>query len=135
MYDYVFRLPVTNSLLQSTQMPYHLIYTGNDYILNLQNPLSRIFTVTFQPRQANSTEHSIFLSEDDILEAPESFRLKLFHVRFIGEAANIFTAHEGLTNTTANIIIEDNDCEFYDVCLTVYHFISKLSEDLRIVYI
>ena len=112
MITYVFRLPLTNSLLQLTQMPCHLIYTGRDYVLNLQNPLSTIFTVAFQPRQANSTEHSIFLSEDNTFEGPESFRLKIFDARFIGEAADIFRVQEGLTNTIAVVNIEDSDCEF-----------------------
>ena len=93
-------------------MPYHLIYTGNDYVLDLHNISSRIFTVTFQSRQANSTEHSIFLSEDDTFEGPEYFLLKIFDARFIGEAADTFRAQEVLNNTFAVVIIEDIDCEF-----------------------
>ena len=93
-------------------MPFHLIYTGSDYIVNPQNPLSRIFTVTFQPKQANSTEHPIILSDDVIFERPESFRLRILDARFIGEAATFFRAQEGLTNTTATVNIRDNDCEF-----------------------
>ena len=109
---YVFRLPLTNSLLQSTQMPCHLIYTGIDYVLNLQSPLARIFTVAFQSSQANSTEHSIFFSEDNTFEGHESFRLQILDARFIGEAATFFRAQEGLTNTIATVNIRDNDCEF-----------------------
>ena len=92
-------------------MPCHLIYTGRDYVLNLQNPLSRIFTVAFQSRQANSTEHSIFLSDDNITEGTESFRLQICDARFIGQAETIFKAQNRLNETTADVIIEDNDCK------------------------
>ena len=90
----------------------HLIYTGNDYIFDNQNPSSRIFTVTFQPKQANSTEHTIFVSDDESFEGPESFRLQILDARFIGEAPTFFRAQEGLNNTFATVNIEDNDCEF-----------------------
>ena len=86
--------------------------TGMDYLVNRQNPSSRTFTVTFLPKQANSTENEIVLAADDIVEGTEVFRLRIVAVRFIGEAATIFRAQDGLNNTVADVIIEDNDCKF-----------------------
>ena len=107
IYDFILSLPVPNCLLQFAQIPCHLVYTGKDYVFHIQNPSSRIFTVTFQPKQANSTKHFILLSE-----GPESFRLQILGARFIGEAATFFRVQEGLTNTIATVNIRDNDCEF-----------------------
>ena len=42
----------------STAMAY-LMHTGSDYLVNNQNIGSRTFTVTFQSKQANSTEKGI----------------------------------------------------------------------------
>ena len=91
--------------------------TGSDYIVNRQNPSSRNFTVTFQSKQANSSENVIVLADDDISEGNEAFRLRIAAARFIGEAAAIFIAPPGLTNTVANVIIEDNDCKFMNTPL------------------
>ena len=92
-------------------MSFYLILTGNDYIVNLQNPLSRIFTVAFQSRQANSTENSISISDDAIFEGRETFRLRIVEARFLGQAATVFRAQDRLNETTADVIIEDNDCK------------------------
>ena len=89
----------------------HLSLIGNDYIVNLQNPLSRIVTVAFQSSQANSTEHPIILFDDVALEGRESFRLRIVEARFLGQAATVFRAQDRLNETTADVIIEDNDCK------------------------
>ena len=106
----VFKLPFTSSLL-FTKMSFHLVLTGSDYIVNLTDPLSRIFTVAFQSRQANSTENSISISDDAIFEGRETFRLRIVEARFLGQAATVFRAQDRLNETTADVIIEDNDCK------------------------
>ena len=88
------------------------MHTGSDYLVNIQNPSSRTFTVTFQSKQANSTEHVILLADDSIVEGTEAFRLRIVAARFIGEAATIFRAQDELSNTVVDVIIEDNDCKF-----------------------
>ena len=88
------------------------MHTGTDYLVNIQNPSSRTFTVAFQSKQANATEHVIVVADDDIVEGAEAFRLQIVAVRFIGQAAILFRAQGGLTNTVADVIIEDNDCKF-----------------------
>ena len=96
-----------------------LMHTGSDYLVNRQNPSSRTFTVTFQSKQANSTENVILVADDGILEGTEAFRLRIVAARFIGQAADIF--RDGSTNTVADVIIEDNDCKFMNtpcvICL------------------
>ena len=98
------------------------MHTGIDYLVNLQNLLSRTFTVTFQSKQANSTENAIVFANDTILEGIETFSLRIVAARFIGEAATIFRAQDGLNNTVANVTIEDNDCKFINtpciICLS-----------------
>ena len=106
----VFRLPFTSSLL-FTKMSCHLILTGIDYIVNLQDPPSRIFTVAFQSRQANSTENPIIPFDDVAFEGSETFRLRIVETRFLGQAATVFRAQDRLNETTADVIIEDNDCK------------------------
>ena len=90
----------------------YLMHTGIDYLVNSQNLDSRTFTVTFQSKQANSTENEIVLAADDIVEGTEFFRLRIVAARFIGEAAAIFRAQDGLNNTIADVAIEDDDCKF-----------------------
>ena len=85
--------------------------TGTDYLVNLQNPLSRNFTVSFLPQQANSTENIIQLSNDNIFEGIESFGLRIVEARFSGQAAEIFRADDTLTNAFAQVNIADDDCE------------------------
>ena len=92
-------------------MSFHFVLIGSDYIVNLQSPLSRIFTVAFQSRQANSNEHPIFLSDDVAYEGRETFRLRIVAARFLGQAVTVFRAQDRLSETTANVIIEDNDCK------------------------
>ena len=97
--------------LSHNQMLCHLPHTGIDYVVNLQNTSSRIFSVTFQPKQVNSTEHVIYLADDDIYEGTEYFRFRIHDIRFIGEAASIFTA-QIVETTFAEVSIQDNDGEF-----------------------
>ena len=91
---------------------YIFTYAGVDYLVNQQNPSSRTFTVAFQSKQANSTEHVIFLSDDECHEGAESFRLRIVAARFIGQAAAIFRVHDRLNYTVTDVYIEDDDCEF-----------------------
>ena len=63
----------------------------------------------------------IVVADDSISEGIETFRLRIVAVRFIGQAATIFRAVDGLTNTIADVAIEDDDCKFmktpYIICL------------------
>ena len=101
----------------------YLMHAGIDYLVNIQNGSSRTFTVTFQSKQANSTEHVIELAGDDIVEGTEAFRLRIVAARFFGQAAAIFRPEDGLTNTIADVTIEDNDCKFTNatsiICLQI----------------
>ena len=90
----------------------HLMHAGIDYLVNIQNPSSRTFTVTFLSKQANSTENAIVVADDNIVEGTEAFRLRIVAARFIGQAASIFRAQDGLTNTVADVTIDDDDCKF-----------------------
>ena len=82
-----------------------------DYLVNLANPLSRIFTVSFLPLQANSTVNIIQLSDDSIFEGTETFGLRIAQVRFSGQAAQIYRADDTLSNAFAEVNIADDDCE------------------------
>ena len=97
------------------------MHTGIDYLVNIQNGSSRTFTVTFQSKQANSTEHVIVLAGDIISEGIETVRLRVVAARFIGQAATIYRPQDGLTNTFAEAIIEDDECKFMNtpsiICL------------------
>ena len=95
----------------------HLVHTGSDYLVNIQNPSFRTFKVVFQPKEANSTENVI--ASYDILEGSKQFRLQIAALRFIGQVATLFRAQDGLTITFANVNIADDDCELRmqpDVC-------------------
>ena len=113
-------LPPDVHLTHPYAMP-HLMHTGSDYLVNIQNPSSRTFTVTFQSKQANSTGNGILLADDSILEGTETFLLRIVAARFMGQAATFFRAQDGLTNTVAEVIIEDDDCKFMNttciICL------------------
>ena len=85
---------------------------GRDYLVNIQNPSSRIFTVVFQSKQANSTEHVIQIAHDNIFEDREYFRLRIIAVRFSGQAAALFSAQDGLNNTFVDVNIPDDDSKF-----------------------
>ena len=106
-----------------TQMLYqlhiHAIHPGLDYLVNIQNPSSRIFTVVFQSKQANSSEHVIQIADDVILEGSESFRLRIVAVRFTGQAEVAFRAQDGLTNTFADVNIADDDSKFRKSACTI----------------
>ena len=88
------------------------VYAGIDYLVNPQNSSSRTFTVVFQPKQANSSEHVIQIADDVILEGSESFRLRIVDARFSGQAAALFRAQDGLANTFADVNIADDDGKF-----------------------
>ena len=97
------------------------MYTGSDCVC-CHNPSYRTFTVTFLSKQANSTENEIHLA-DDIVEGAKSFRLRLVAAQFIEQAATIFRALAWLTNTVADVTIEDNDCKFMNTpCITYYDY-------------
>ena len=102
------------------------MHTGSDYLVNIQNPSSRNFTVAFTSKQVNSSENVIVLANDSILEGTEAFRLRIVAAQFFGQAAAIFRAEDGLTNTTADVVIEDNDCKFMN---TLYHMFANSYED------
>ena len=95
------------------------MHTGSDYLVNSQNPSSKTFTVTFQSKQANSSANMIQLADDNIVEGPEAFRLRIVDAQFIGQAASILRAE--LTNTIVDVTIEDDDCKFMNtpciICL------------------
>ena len=88
------------------------MHTGSDYLVNSQNPLSRTFTVIFQSKQANSTENGIVVADDSIVEGTEAFRLRIVAARFFGQVATVFRAQDVLSNTIADVTIEDNDSKF-----------------------
>ena len=111
---------MVNSTIKAHLFTYNLTFypfflkrflTGTDYIVNLTNPSSRIFTVSFLPLQATSTENTIQLSDDGIFEGTESFRLRIAQARFSGQAAEIFRADDTLNNAFAQVNIADDDCE------------------------
>ena len=114
------------------------IYAGIDYLVNIENTSSRTFTVVFQSKQANSTEHVIFLSDDECHEGTKSFRLRIATARFIGQAAALFKAQDGLNNTLADVHIYDNDCEFRVSACTIYlqyyHLFAHHSENGLFIY-
>ena len=111
------------------------MHTGIDYLVNLQNPLPRTFTVTFQSKQANSTENDIVFADDAIVEGMETFRLRIVAARFIGEAATIFRAQDGLNNTFADVIIEDNDCKFINTPCIINFVYKQLPKVLMLIYL
>ena len=94
-------------------------HAGTDYIINLQNISSRTFTVTFQSKQANSTEHQILISDDRTVEGTEEFLLRIDSVRFTDQAAIIFRPSNGLNNIVADVIIADDDCEFMNLACSI----------------
>ena len=88
------------------------MHAGRDYLVNLQNLSSRIFTVVFQSKQANSSENVIDIAEDEIFEGREYFRLRIVAARFSGQAAALFKPQDGLSNTFADVNIADDDSKF-----------------------
>ena len=82
---------------------------GLDYIVNLEDYVSRNFSVTFLSKQANSTEHVINIADDLIFERREYFRLRLSAIRLIGQAAQFFVPQTGFENTFVDTCIEDDD--------------------------
>ena len=106
------------------------IHAGNDYLVDTQNTSSKVFTVVFQSKQANSTEHAILLSDDQIFEGREYFRLRIIGIRFIGQASIFFRPQDGLTNIFADVSIEDNDSTFRT--FAAFHLsILELKRSLR----
>ena len=70
---------------------------------------SRIFTVFFQSKQSNSSEHIIQIAHDNIFEGKEYIHCRIAKIRFTGQAAQLFRAQEGVTNTSVDVGIEDDD--------------------------
>ena len=105
------------------------IHTGMDYIVNNQSSSSRIFTVVFQSKQANSSEHVIQIANDVSLEGSESFRLRIVAARFSGQAAVLFRAQDGLNNTFADVNIADDDSKFRNSVCTICLY-NRYVEDL-----
>ena len=79
-------------------MPCQLIHAGIDYLVNTQNSSSRIFTVVFQPKQANSSEHVILLYNDVVFEGSEYFHLRIVAAQFNGQAAAHFRAQDRIVS-------------------------------------
>ena len=79
--------------------------------MNSSDSSDRIFTVSFLPRQDNSTEYVIQIANDDIFEGTESFHLRIHAIRFIGDTADIFRP-QIVEATFAEVIIQDDDSEF-----------------------
>ena len=112
------------------------MHTGSDYLVNIQNPSSRNFTVAFQSKQANSSENVIVVADDSIVEGTEAFRLRLVAARFFGQAPVIFRAKDGLTNTTADVVIEDDDCKFVNTpCIICLQTVTKTTYGNTCAYI
>ena len=103
----------------------YLRSAGSDYLVNTQSPSSRIFTVVFQSKQANSTEHVIFIADDNIFEDRKYFRLRIVAVRFSGQAAAFFRAQDGLNNTFVDVNIQDDDCKGNSTCTTCLQIVMK----------
>ena len=82
---------------------------GSDYVVDLQAILSRDFTVTFLSKQANSTEHVIYIADDQIFEGREWFRLRISAVRPTGQAEQLFMPQAGVNNVFVDISIVDDD--------------------------
>ena len=61
----------------------------------------------------------ILLSDDQIFEGTEYFRLRIVAAQFNGQAAALFRAQDGLTNTFADVNIADDDCEFRQPASTI----------------
>ena len=81
-----------------TEMPCQLIHAGIDYLVNTQHSSSRIFTVVFQPKQANSSEHVILLYNDVVFKGSEYFRLRIVAAQFNGQAAALFRAQDQIVS-------------------------------------
>ena len=106
------------------------MHVGPDYIVNIQNASSKIFTVAFQSKQANSTESVIEVADDNIFEGIEYFRLRIVDVRFSGQAAALFRAVDGLNSTFVDVYIEDDECEF-----RVLHSLNLLQIAVKRIYV
>ena len=102
-----------------TQFLCQLIHVGIDYLVNTRNPSSRTFTVVFQSKEANSSEHVILLSDDAIFEGSEYFHLRILAARFNGQTAVIFRAQVGLNNTFADVNIADDDSKLRTSACTI----------------
>ena len=88
--------------------------------------MSRIFTIVFQSKQANSSEHVILLSNDVLVEESEYFRLQIVAARFTGQAAALFRAQVGLNNTFVDVNIQDDDCKFKHYACTICLHLEEL---------
>ena len=95
------------------------MHAGIDYLVNIQNTSSKTITVVFQSKQANSSEYVILISDDMIFEGSEDFRLRIVAARFTGQAAALFRAQDGLSNTFADVNIADDDGKFRNSACTI----------------
>ena len=86
-------------------------YAGLDYIVNLTNTSTRIYTVTFTARKTKSTEYVIQTAFDHIMEGTEYFRLRINAIRFIGQSGGVFRAADAVKNNFADVILTDDDCK------------------------
>ena len=82
---------------------------GTNYTVNRDDFASRNFTVNFLSKEANSTEYVVNITDDQIFEGREYFRLRISAVRLIGQAAQFFAVQAGVNNTFVDISIEDDD--------------------------
>ena len=95
------------------------MHAGIDYLVNIQNTSSKTITVVFQSKQANSSEYVILISDDMIFGGSEHFRLRIVAARFTGQAAALFRAQDGLSNTFADVNIADDDGKFRNSACTI----------------
>ena len=109
----------TYAFSPDAQMLCQCTHAGSDYVVDLQNVSSRTFTVTFQSKQANSTEHMILISDDMIVEGTEDFLLRIDAVRFTEQASVLFRPSDGLNNIVADVFIADDDCEFKNLACII----------------
>ena len=107
-------------ILYTYARSYMYIHAGTDYIVNTLNTSSRIFTVTFQPKQDKSNEHVILIADDNILENKEYFIIRIYAIRFIEGAATRFTISSEANRSFAVVVIQDDDSEFRSKGCTIF---------------
>ena len=60
-------------------------------------------------KQSNSSRHVIQIADDTIFEGKEYIRCRISTIRFTGLAAQYFKAQDGVTKTSVDVGIEDDD--------------------------
>ena len=71
----------------------------------------------------------LLLPDDEIYENHEYFRLRIVAARFSGQAAVLFRAQDGLTNTFADVNIQDDIGKFKNSVCTICLY-NRYAEDL-----